>query len=290
MPRYVVVNHEMFQNRYERRIKRFIEEQAADFIVIDELHKVKQRTPEQEIQRRCLLTELITDIPDIRPKPRVLGMSATPIINNLQEGKSLVELVTSMTHDEIGSKTSVQNCMKLYQQFMTLGFRMLPKREISREPKIYPIDATPYLEELLELGEQPHPQKVEAVLVRARWPIIRQHLRKKTVVFTEYVMDIVPYLTEMIRQEGFSVGVFTGEEKLATASNYRNMLHQFIEGETAILVASIRTLGTGVDGLQYVCNNIIFATLPWTSTDYEQAVGRFDREGFVFDSLDVHIT
>lgn len=289
IPRYVVVNHEMFQNRYEGRIKRFIEEQAADLIVIDELHKVKQRTPEQETQRRRLLTGLITDLPDSRPKPRVLGMSATPIINNLQEGKSLVELVTSMTHDEIGSKTSVQNCMRLYQRFMTLGFRMLPKQEISREPKIYPTDATPYLEELLELGEMPHPQKVEAVLVRARWPIIRQHLRKKTVVFTEYVMDIVPYLTEMIRQEGFSVGVFTGEEKLATVSGYQNMFHQFIEGETDILVASIRTLGTGVDGLQYVCNNIIFATLPWTSTDYEQAVGRFDREGFVFDSLDIHI-
>ena len=150
MPRYVVVNHEMFQNRYEGRIKHFIEEQAADLIVIDELHKVKQRTPEQETQRRRLLTGLITDIPDGRPKPRVLGMSATPIINNLQEGKSLVELVTSMTHDEIGSKTSVQNCMKLYQRFMTLGFRMLPKQEISREPKIYPTDATPYLEELLE--------------------------------------------------------------------------------------------------------------------------------------------
>lgn len=289
IPRYVVVNHEMFQNRYEGRIKRFIQEQATDFIVIDELHKVKQRTPEQETQRRRLLTGLITDIPDNRPKPRVLGMSATPIVNNLQEGKSLVELVTSMTHDEIGSKTSVQNCMRLYQRFTTLGFRMLPKQEISREPKIYPTDATPYLEELLELGEMPHPQKVEAVLVKARWPIIRQHLRKKTVVFTEYVMDIVPYLTGMIQQDGFSVGVFTGEEKLATASGYRNMLHQFIEGETDILVASIRTLGTGVDGLQYVCNNIIFATLPWTSTDYEQAVGRFDREGFVFDSLDIHI-
>ncbi len=44
-------------------------------------------------------------------------------------------------------------------------------------------------------------------------------------------MGIVPYLTEMIRQEGFSVGVFTGKDKLATASDSRNMLHQFIEAE-----------------------------------------------------------
>jgi hypothetical protein len=29
--------------------------------------------------------------------------------------------------------------------------------------------------------------------------------------------------------------------------------------------------------------------LPWTNTDYEQAIGRFDREGFQFDSLEIHV-
>lgn len=289
LPRYVVVNHEMFQDRFEGAIKNFVQSYPLDFVVIDELHQAKQREPEKETQRRRLMTGLITDIPENRPKPRVLGMSATPIINNLQEGKSLIELVTSIRHDEIGGKASVQNCMRLYQRFTTLGFRMIPKHERSREPQIYPVDATPCLGELLELGTHPHPQQVEAVLVKARWPIIQQHLRKKTVVFTEYVKDIVPYLTEMVRQTGFSVGVFTGDEKLATATGYRDMLHQFLEGEIDVLIASIRTLGTGVDGLQYVCSNVIFATLPWTSTDYEQAIGRFDREGFVFEQLDIHI-
>ena len=289
VPRYVVVNHEMFQNRYERRIKQFILDHPIDFIVIDELHKVKQRKPEEETQRRRLLTGLITDIPDNRPSPRVLGMSATPVVNNLQEGRSLIELVTSEEYKEIGAKATIQNCMRLYRQFTTLGFRMVPKHQVSRDPKIYPVNATPYLGELLELGKTPHPQKIEAVLVKARWPIIRRCLRKKTVVFTEYVESIVPYLADMIEQEGFTVGVFTGEEKLATEARYKSMLHQFIEGETDVLIASIRTLGTGVDGLQSVCNNIIFASLPWTSTDYEQAIGRFDREGFLFDSLDIHI-
>lgn len=166
---------------------------------------------------------------------------------------------------------------------------MLPKHQVYRDPKIYPVNETPCLGELLELGKTPHPQKIEAVLVKARWPIIRRYLRKKTVVFTEYVTDIVPYLADMIEQEGFTVGMYTGDEKLATEARYKNMLHQFIERETDVLIASIRTLGTGVDGLQSVCNNIIFASLPWTSTDYEQAIGRFDREGFCFDSLDIHI-
>jgi len=117
-PCYLVINHEMFQNRYLSAIKNFIQNHPIDFIVIDELHQVKQREADEESQRRRLLNGLITDVPKDRPKPRVLGMSATPIINNLQEGKSLVELVSSKTQDDIGTKVTVPNCMKLYQKFI----------------------------------------------------------------------------------------------------------------------------------------------------------------------------
>ncbi|MFN9885194.1 MAG: DEAD/DEAH box helicase [Pseudanabaena sp.] len=289
-PRYLVINHEMFQNRYLSDIKKFIRFHAIDFIVIDELHQVKQRDAKEESQRRHLLNGLITDIPNDRPKPRVLGMSATPIINNLQEGKSLVELVSSLSQDDIGTSVTVPNCMKLYQKFTTMGFRMIPQHQQSRIPTVHPIDATPYLEDLFALGHRPHPQQVEAVLVKARWSAIKQHLRPKTVVFTEYVKDIVPYLARQIKQTTpFSVGTYTGNDKDATEEGFVDMLEQFLKGKVDILVASIKCLGTGVDGLQYISNNVIFASLPWTSTDYEQAIGRFDREGFVFDSLDIHV-
>lgn len=288
-PRYLVLNHEMFQDRTEGALKRFIEANAIDFVVIDELHQVKQRDPKSESQRRRMINGLITDVPDNRPKPRVLGMSATPIINNLQEGKSLIELVSSLEHRDIQTETNVQNCMKLYQKFTTMGFRMMPKYRSDRMPKIHPVDCTPSLDALLALGTKPHPQQVEAILVRARWPVISQYLRPKTVVFTDYVKDIIPFLVEATKQAGFSVGVYTGDEKLATEIGFADMLDQFKHGEVDVLLASIKTAGTGIDGLQFICNNVIFATLPWTNTDYEQAVGRFDREGFKFNSLDIHI-
>jgi SAM-dependent methyltransferase len=289
VPRYLVLNHELFQNRNESHLKHFIETNMIDFVVIDELHQVKQRDEGFESQRRRLLNGLITDVPGNRPKPRVLGMSATPIINNLQEGKSLIELVSSLEHNDIGTAINVQNCMKLYQKFTTMGFRMMPKYRTDRAPQIHPVDCTPYIQNLLELGHKPHPQQVEAVLVRARWPIIRRYLKPKTVVFTDYVKDIIPYLVEVIRQTGLTVGVYTGDEKLATEIGYADMLDQFMRGDLDVLLASIKTVGTGIDGLQFVCNNVIFATLPWTATDYEQAVGRFDREGFKFNTLDIHI-
>lgn len=289
VPRYLILNHEMFQDRNASQLKRFIETNAIGFVVIDELHQVKQRDEKSESQRRRLLNGLITDVPGNRPKPRVLGMSATPIINNLQEGKSLIELVSSLEHKDIGTTMNVQNCMRLYQKFTTMGFRMMPKYRSDRLPQIHPVDCTPYIQNLLELGHKPHPQQVEAVLVRARWPIIKRFLRPKTVVFTDYVKDIIPYLIDVIGQTGLSVGVYTGDEKLSTEIGYDNMLDQFMRGDIDVLLASIKTVGTGVDGLQFVCNNVIFATLPWTNTDYEQAIGRFDREGFKFDTLDIHI-
>jgi superfamily II DNA or RNA helicase len=288
-PRYLILNHEMFQDRNEHRIKGFIEQNPYELVVIDELHQVKRRDPDSESQRRRLLTGVITDIPSGRAKPRVLGMSATPIINNLEEGRSLIELITSLKHDDIETKSNVANCMKMYQHFSRLGFRMLPKYNVGRLPRVHRVDSTPFLGALTDLGPKPHPQKVEAVLLRAKWPVIRDSISGKTVIFTEYVADIVPYLYQKVQELGFSVCVYTGEAKLATEAGYANSLQQFLKGETQVLIASIRTLATGVDGLQYVCNNVIFATLPWTSSDYDQAVGRFDREGFVFDSLKITI-
>lgn len=289
IPRYLVINHEMLQNRNEAAIKQFIRNNPYDLVVIDELQQVKQRDIRSESQRRRLLTGIITDIPEGRPKPRVLGMTATPIINNLQEGKSLVELVTSVPHDDIDTRHNIQNCMRMYRRFTALGFRMLPKSEVSREPQICPVDATPFLDKLISLGPRPHPQKVEAALLRAKWPIIRNHLKKKTVIFTEYVQGIVLELAELISQAGFTVGIHTGQERLSTEPEYHDSLQQFMAGNTDVLIASIKTLATGVDGLQYVSNNVIFASLPWTSTDYDQAVGRFDREGMAFDKLDICI-
>ncbi len=287
---YFILNHEYFQNRHEGEVKRFINANAIDFVVIDEIHRAKQRDEQFESQRRRLLTGLITDLPDDRPKPRVLGLSATPVINNLYEARSLIELVTSEEHPDIGTTTNLENCMRVYQKFVTLGFRKTSDYRTDRLPTIHRIDATDYLVDLLNLGSRPHPQQVEAVLIRAKWPVISKQIRKKTVIFIDYVSGIVDFLRNEIVKSGFNVVVFTGSEKYATDMRYKNGVDQFIQDDRVdVLLASIKTVATGVDGLQKVCNNVIFANLPWTSTEYEQAIGRFDRQGSNFDTLDIHI-
>jgi hypothetical protein len=54
------------------------------------------------------------------------------------------------------------------------------------------------------------------------------------------------------------------------------------------LVAS-PAIAVGVNGLQQRCNHLIFLSLPWTYTAYEQIVGRICRTGSKFESVEVII-
>ena len=72
-------------------------------------------------------------------------MSATPVLNNLQEGKSLVELVTGLTHDDLKTQATVSNCMALHRRLVTLGTRWLPDYRIGYEQVEIPVDCSAYL-------------------------------------------------------------------------------------------------------------------------------------------------
>jgi hypothetical protein len=95
-------------------------------VIVDEIHYAKQRS-EDISQRRQLVAALTTLAAERNPDLHVLGMSATPVINNLQEGKSMVELVTGLAHDELDTRPTVPNCMALHQRLVTLGIRWMPE-------------------------------------------------------------------------------------------------------------------------------------------------------------------
>ena len=50
-------------------------------------------------------------------------------------------------------------------------------------------------------------------------------------------------------------------------------------GDTRVLIGTIGALGTGVDGLQHVCRNVIFLDRDWTPGLNEQAEDRVNRSG-----------
>jgi superfamily II DNA or RNA helicase len=145
--RYVVLNYEAFQQPDSTdRVRALVQPETIDFIIVDEIHHAKQRTFENMSQRRQLVTALASLAAERNPDLHVLGMSATPVINNLHEGKSMVELVSGLAHDELGTRPTVPNCMKLHQRLAMLGIRWMPdyKKMLGYECKEVrvPVDCT----------------------------------------------------------------------------------------------------------------------------------------------------
>jgi hypothetical protein len=197
-------------------------------------------------------------------------MSATPVINNLQEGKSMVELVSGVAHDELDTRPTVPNCMKLHQRLVTLGIRWMPAYDLGYEQREIEVDCGPFLDEIRALGRNGTPLALEQVLTRARLPVIREHIQPKTLIYTHYVQGIDRLLRDALVEDGWKVGFYTGEDKSGLAG--------FLEGDVDVLIGS-SAIGTGVDGLQRVCNRLIVNVLPWTAAEFEQLKGRIYRQG-----------
>ncbi|MCB1282373.1 MAG: DEAD/DEAH box helicase family protein, partial [Salinibacterium sp.] len=286
-PRYLVMNYEQFQQPdSESKLVGFLERNVVDFVVIDEIHYAKQRDAGATMSRRKKLVQgLVLESGKKNPDLCVLGMSGTPVINTLQEGKSLIEMITGHRHDDLDTRATVQNCMRLYQRLVTLGTRYRPPYHMQLDEGTRPeVDCGPYLDEIRESGRG-SVLKLEQVLTRVRLPVIVQHLHhgEKAIVYTHYVDGIVDQLREAIADAGFRVGLCIGGVDNTDLDEFKRP-----NGEIDVLVASSR-IATGVDGLQHVCNKLIINALPWTNAEYEQLRGRLWRQGSKFDRVTVVI-
>jgi hypothetical protein len=273
--RYLVLNYEAFQQPDSAQgVRTLVDRERIDFVIVDEIHHAKQRAVENISQRRQLVAALTSQAAERNPDLHVLGMSATPVINNLQEGKSMVELVSGVAHDELDTRPTVPNCMSLHQRLVTLGIRWMPDYHKllgyeCREERIE-VDCGPFLGEIRNLGGKGSPLALEQVLTRARLPIIRQHVQRKTLIYTNYIEGIDRALREALVADGWRVGFYTGEDKSGKDA--------FIHGDLDVLIGTA-AIATGVDGLQQVCNRLIINVLPWTRAEYDQLLGRIYRQG-----------
>jgi hypothetical protein len=273
---YIILNHEMFQQpTTAANIRELLDRYQVDLIIVDEIHRCKQRNDDPS-KRRQMVLALITNAAENNPDLHVLGMSATPVINNLKEGKSLVELVTGIERSDLGEKATINNCMRLHQAFVTLGIRSRVKPKLNINRVTLPVDCTHLVDEIREEGTSI--LKMEQILTRARIPSILKELRPKTIVYTHYVEGIVDQLKEAIEAEGWTVGFHMGGDKSG-----RN---NFIDGSIDVLIAS-SAMATGVDGFQRVCDRLILNIPPWTSAELEQLEGRLNRQGQIHDTLTI---
>jgi len=61
--------------------------------------------------------------------------------------------------------------------------------------------------------------------------------------------------------------------------NKQKIVKEWISNDDMFLFANMQSAGTGVDGLQKVCSNMLILELPWRPSDLAQTIGRLDRSG-----------
>ena len=269
---YLILNYEMFQQPLSATGISFLVNnyKPIDLIVIDEIHLAKQRDAYKMSQRKQMLQALLYNAGEHNPGLHVLGMSATPVINNLEEGKNLIELITGVFHSELETKATVANCMKLHQRLVSLGIRWMPEYSVNYELEEIPVDCSEFLDEVRLLSKQDNLLELEKILTRARLPVIRARVRSKTIIYSPLIQGIAKILRDALVIDGWKVGFYTGREKSG--------LDGFMHGDIDVLIAS-NIIGVGIDGLQNVCHRLIINVLPWTHAEFEQLKGRLIRPG-----------
>ena len=64
-----------------------------------------------------------------------------------------------------------------------------------------------------------------------------------------------------------------------SATRKREIVLEWQKSDDVFLFGNMESAGTGVDGLQDVCSNMLITELPWRPSDLVQAIGRLDRSG-----------
>lgn len=93
---------------------------------------------------------------------------------------------------------------------------------------------------------------------------------KKLVIFGLHREEL-EYLADKFKSMLIAGGV--------SSKDKQKIVKAWIENDDVFLFANITSAGTGVDGLQLVCSNMLIIELPWRPSDLEQVIGRLDRSG-----------
>lgn len=285
LPHWVINNHEMLSDLKSTEVAAFLHVFEPDAVIIDEVHLCKARTGATESQRHRNLQALTDWCRD--NDAAVYGMSGTPVVNELSEPISLLRLVRPDLAKGLDSKLTGDNCMAIHEALQPISSRFVPPPAAIVEKNTIEVRADNLLEDALEASKS-NGVATDAAIAPAKFNAVLDLAKQdgKLLVFTSSVAGVVDALKSKLTKAGIKTVVHTGSEK---GKDDTGNVKQFIENpDVQVLIASTSTLATGFDGLQAVCNRIVFLTLPWTAAEHEQAVARILRQGVQFKTVEVH--
>lgn len=282
---YILINYEKFsvnnKNQGKPMIDKLLSLNIIDFICIDEIQFAKANGIVESNRRECIKYFRLESEKQ-NPNIYVYGMTATPVINSIGEAKSLIELITAKEHPEIGEVTSINNCYQANKWLSIIGFRFIPNYGINVNEKTIEINGDELAEDIVNAKTF---IDIESILINKKLTneqVIKE-LTPGTIIYCQYKKEIISKVIKKLDELNISYVKYTGEEDNNTREYNKK---KFIKKEADILLAT-SPISTGVNGLQEVSNKIIVISYPWTGAEWEQLVGRINRQGSNFDSVTI---
>lgn len=269
---YIIFNVEKFQqSNSEAQVKKLLKNKI-DFVILDEIQFMKNRETSVRSRRNINVHKFVSNARD-NDDLHVLGMTATPIINELSEGVSLLELVTGNHYSEITNDVTIDNCLAIRGHFVSIGIRWMPQYKQKLNIETIDIDCSDLIEEAREIKR--NPLLMENIFIDKKIDSISAKIKKGSVIYTQYKDKIVEKIRKRVRELGYTCEPYTGDQN---HSLREEILEDFINKKVDVLIAT-SPISTGVDGLQHVCSDLFVVSLPWTSAMFQQLIGRFLRQG-----------
>tara|TARA_Y100000310_G_scaffold17772_1_gene17566 strand:+ start:1142 stop:3274 length:2133 start_codon:yes stop_codon:yes gene_type:complete len=261
------------------RLKR----QGVDFICIDEGQRTKVRDDVKMSKCRTKLESMISDIRSVKPRTKVLMLTATPVPNTVSEGKSLLTLVTGTKkgYNKITSYNSLQNMAKMHSalQLHSLRYKKMFKNKSGNIIKInketIPVKANYRLREHSKKLNNVGFLGMEQIALEAKLPRMLKELKQrkhKVIIFTKFVTGIVDRIAEICHDNKISCTYYTGSDKSGLTGR-----QEFYNGAQVLIASS--AISEGIDRLQDYCSELWFVGQGWTYTEREQTIGRIYRTG-----------
>lgn len=283
---YIIINYEKFsvnnKNQGKPMIDKLLSLNKIDFICIDEIQFAKSCSTTEGSNRRECIKFFRLEAEKQNPELYVYGMTATPVINTIAEAQSLIELITGKEHPEIGNIVTVNNCYQANKWLSIIGFRFIPNYGINVDEKFININGDELAEDIVRsngfIG-------IESILVDKKLhdENVIKELTPGTIVYCQYKKEIINKIIKRFDELGISFVKYTGDEN-NEMREYNKKL--FINKKTDILLAS-SPISTGVNGLQEISNKIIVISYPWTGAEWDQLIGRINRQGSAFDKVTI---
>ena len=275
---FLIVNYEKFGIESGKDSVEYISKLRPDLLVFDEVQIAKYRgyNKAKHSKRREALMTLRREFSN---QSRCLVMTATPVLNDLTEGKSVLELLTGEKMG-IETRSTHRNAMEMHRLYYRYGLRVNPDPSVVNRIDV-PTERTDLLPLMPTKGEDY--LTIEPILLQAKLDAVRDFIRPGVVIYSYYVAELAPMIKKFVEDLGFSAARYTGDED---ATEREENQRKFMIGELDVLIGS-SAMALGVDGLQTRCDRMIFLNPPWTSAALEQAVGRVARQGSAFDKTDI---